>query len=97
MSDPTKPPVFRKGQHKPYFKATREQIALRTEAAALLWDCGFSKTAIHRVFQVRYGVEWRQADRYMARARARAATRPESPYVATKRSLSIWCKYAKIM
>jgi hypothetical protein len=62
--------VIRKGQRKPYVKATRKQIEQRIEAAALLKFCGLSKCNIHRVFRERYGVEWRQTDRYMARARA---------------------------
>ena len=65
-----KQPLVRKGQRKPYSKATRNQIELRLEAAALLRFCGLSKGEIHRVFRERYGVEWRQTDRYMARARA---------------------------
>lgn len=71
-----KQPVIRKGQRKPYVKATREQIELRIEAAALLRDCSFSKSEIHRVFRERYGVEWRQTDRYMARARAEKVCSP---------------------
>ena len=61
---------IRKGQRRPYVKATRRQIELRIEAASLLWDLGYSKAQIHRVFRERYGVEWRQTDRYMARAHA---------------------------
>ena len=69
MSDATlKQPTIRPGQRKPYAKATRKQIELRTEAAALLIFCGFTKTQIHYIFRKRYGVEWRQTDRYMARA-----------------------------
>jgi methylphosphotriester-DNA--protein-cysteine methyltransferase len=65
-----KRPLIRKGQRKPYVKGTRKQIELRLEAAALLKSCGFSKCQMHRVFRERYGVEWRQTERYMARARA---------------------------
>jgi len=63
-------PRIRPGNRKPYVKGTRQQIELRIEAASLLRYCGFSKTEIHRVFRERYGVEWRQTDRYLARARA---------------------------
>ena len=65
-----KQPVIRKGQHKPYTKATRKQLEQRVEAAALLLSCGFNKSQIHQVFRRRYAVEWRQTDRYMARAHA---------------------------
>ena len=63
--------MIRPGQRKPYTKATRRQIEERTEAAALLVFFGFGRTTIHRLFREKFGVEWRQADRYMARARAR--------------------------
>lgn len=67
---PKQPPI-RKGQRKPYTKATCKQVDLRVEAADLLRFCRFTKSEIHRIFRKRYGVEWRQTDRYMARARAR--------------------------
>jgi len=62
--------VIRKGQCKPYTKATRSQIEQRIGAAAVLMFCGFSKSKIHRTFREKFGIEWRQTDRYMARARA---------------------------
>ena len=65
-------PTIRPGQRKPYAKATRQQIAERTQAAALLLFFGFGRTTIHRLFRKKLGVEWRQTDRYMARARARS-------------------------
>lgn len=68
----TKQPVIRNGQRKPYIKATRNEIEQRVGAAAALDFCGFSKRKVHRVFREKFGVEWRQTDRYMARARARA-------------------------
>jgi hypothetical protein len=67
-----KPATIRPGQRKPYAKATRQQIEERTQAAALLLFFGFGRTAIHRLFRKKLGVEWRQTDRYMARARVRA-------------------------
>ena len=67
------PPVIRPGQRVPYRKGTRQQIEARTQAAALLLFLGFSKTAIHRLFREKFGVEWRQCDRYLTRARARAS------------------------
>ena len=71
-SDPQKQPVVRPGQRKPYAKATRQQIEERTQAAALLLFLALAKTEIHQLFREKFGVEWRQADRYMARARARS-------------------------
>jgi hypothetical protein len=40
-------PAIRPGQRKPYAKATRQQIAERTQAAALLLFLGLAKTEIH--------------------------------------------------
>lgn len=68
-------PRIRKRQRKPYVKATRKQVEQRMEAAALLRFCGLSQCEIHRVFRERYGIEWRQADRYMVMARASAPKR----------------------
>jgi len=72
ISNPANPATIRPGQRHAYHKGTRQQIALRTEAAALLRDCGFTKTQIHRAFQRRYGLQWRQTDRYLHMARTRA-------------------------
>lgn len=69
-TQPQKGPFIRPGQRKPYVKATRKQIELRIEAAGLLCFCGFTKTQIHSIFRKRYGVEWRQTDRYLTRAHA---------------------------
>jgi hypothetical protein len=63
--------TIRPGQRKPYAKATRQQIEERTQAAALLLFFGFGRTVIHGLFREKFGVEWRQTDRYMTRARAR--------------------------
>jgi len=64
----------RKGQRKPCVKAPRKQIEQRIESAALLRFYGLGKSEIHRLFREKSGVEWRQADRYVARARARGAS-----------------------
>jgi hypothetical protein len=69
MTEPSEKPTIRPGQFTPYKKATRKQIEERTRGAALLDFCGLSKSEIHDVFRGFYGVEWRQADRYMAKAR----------------------------
>ncbi len=74
-----KQPAIRRGQRWPYRKGTRRQIEQRIEAAALLRDCGFSKYEIHRVFRERYRIEWRQTDRYLARARTRESARFPGP------------------
>jgi len=71
MTEPSKQPIIRRGQRKPYAKATRKQIEGRIEGAGLLCFCGLSKSQIHEVFRARFGVEWRQTDRYMALARTR--------------------------
>jgi hypothetical protein len=73
--DPERHSVIRTGQRKPYVKATHMQIEQRTEAAAVLCFCGFSKSKIRRVFKKKYRVKWRQTDRYMARARVCARER----------------------
>jgi hypothetical protein len=73
-SDTQKQPTIRPGQRKPYAKATRQQIEERTQAAALLLFLGLAKTEIHQLFRGKFGIEWRQADRYVARARARSAS-----------------------
>lgn len=65
-------PTIRPSQRKPYAKATRQQIEERTQAAALLLFLSLGKSEIHRLFREKFGVEWRQADRYVARARARS-------------------------
>ena len=67
------PPVIRPGQRVPYRKGTRQQIEARTQAATLLLFLGLSKTAIHRLFREKFGVQWRQCDRYLTRARASAS------------------------
>ncbi len=71
-SDTQKQPVVRPGQRQPYVKGTRRQIEERTQAAALLLFFGFGRTTIHRLFRQKFDVEWRQTDRYMARARTGA-------------------------
>ena len=65
--------IIRPGQKHHYRKATRQQIAERTQAAALLLFLGLSKTVIHRLFREKFNVQWRQCDRYLARACASAS------------------------
>jgi hypothetical protein len=79
MIETTKQPVIRAGQRSPYTKATRLQMIQREEVASLLVDWGFSKAETHQVFRDRYGIEWRQTDRYMARARKLTKERAQGP------------------
>ena len=67
-------PTIRPGQRKPYVKATRQQIEERIVAAGVLLFFGLSRTTIHRLFREKFGVEWRQTDRYLTRVRARSAS-----------------------
>lgn len=78
MNGTIKQPIIRKGQRKPYVKGTRKQITERIAEVALLLSCGLHKTEIHSLLRTNYGVEWRQTDRYMTRARVNFFTR--SPY-----------------
>jgi hypothetical protein len=66
-------PIVRPGQRKPYRKATRREVRQRLNAAAALEHWCSEKSEIHWFFQFVFGVESRQADRYIARARAREA------------------------
>jgi len=75
MSQFAKPTCVRNGQRKPYTKATRKQIDERIQGAALLLFCGLTKSEIHRAFRLWFGIEWRQADRYMALSRTRRDSR----------------------
>lgn len=61
-------PIIRPGQRKPYRKGTRLQILERISYIACLIRGRNSKTTIHRAMKAKYNVEWRQCDRYMARA-----------------------------
>lgn len=74
-------PMIRKGQHKAYVKATRKQAEQRIGAAVALAYCRFSKSRIRRVFKKLFGVEWRQAERYMTRANAEIARFTSLPTV----------------
>lgn len=61
-----KPPTIRPGQRKPYVKGTAAQIDERRGYVARLLAKGFKKMQIHRAVRQRFGVEWRQCDRYLA-------------------------------
>jgi hypothetical protein len=66
----TKQQIIRPGQNKPYTKATRKEVRQRLKAAAALEYWGFEKSDLHWFFQAVFEVESRQADRYIAHARA---------------------------
>jgi hypothetical protein len=79
----TRAPVVRRGQRKPYCRGTQTQIAVRLKAVADLLEQGTRKTKIHEAIRSRFNIEWRQCDRYMARARAllfRRETRLTTPF-----------------
>ena len=69
MRNENEQPIVRPGQKRGYAKATKAEIAQRIECARLLLHCGYEKSEIHQVFREFYRVEWRQTDRYVARAR----------------------------
>ena len=64
-------PIIRPGQRKPYRKATRKEVRQRLNAAAALEYWYHEKSEIHWFFQFVFGVESRQADRYISHARVR--------------------------
>lgn len=70
MTKKNKRSIIRPGQCKPYVKATRKEVRQRLKAAALLAHWGWEKTEIHWFFRDVFGLEWRQTQRYLARARA---------------------------
>lgn len=60
------PPVIRPGQRKPYVKATCQQIDERRGYVARLLRARKTKFQIHQAVREKFGVEWRQCDRYIA-------------------------------
>jgi hypothetical protein len=68
----TKRPIIRPGQTTPYKKATRQQIAERIEYVSRLAARGNTKGGIHRAMKEKFGIGWRQCERYMARTRTHA-------------------------
>jgi hypothetical protein len=61
-------PFTRAGQRVPYAKATRRQIRARIRVITELLRRGIRKIEIHRIVKRRFGVQWRQCDRYIAAA-----------------------------
>jgi len=58
--------IIRPGQRKPYVKATRQQIDERVGYVSRLLRAGKTKSQIHSAVREKFGVEWRQCDRYIA-------------------------------
>lgn len=72
MKKPKKKPVIRKGQKKPYRKATNQEIEHRVEflAAAIAANPTITKWAIHKLMGKEYGLHWVTVDQiYIIRAR----------------------------
>ena len=67
---PKKPPVIRRGQRKPFIKATVEQINERIELVENLLGQGVKTGQIKRAIISQYGVAYGQVLIYIARARA---------------------------
>jgi hypothetical protein len=63
---PTKTPVIRRGQRRPYIKGTLAQIDQRRGFVARMLDAGATKTQIHSAVRQRFKIEWRQCDRYIS-------------------------------
>jgi hypothetical protein len=66
---PAKTPVVRRGQVKPYVKATNAVIEQRVEEVAFLLARGASKTQMHETIGVKHNLHWRTVDVYIVRAR----------------------------
>src|SRR5208283_5327816 len=58
-----KSPITRRGQRKPYVKATRQQIDQRRGFVARMLHAGKTKLQIHRAVRQQFDIEWRQCDR----------------------------------
>ena len=66
MPKATKPPVTRRGQRVPYFKASQREIDERRGHIARMLARGVRKMDIHAVMRVMYHREWRTTDRDIA-------------------------------
>jgi hypothetical protein len=69
MPSENKHPSIRRGQRTPYIKGTRLQIAERIQYAFRLVARDNTKGQIHSAMKAKFGVGWRQCERYMARVR----------------------------
>jgi hypothetical protein len=69
-TQPDKGGIIRPGQNRPYSKGTQEQIEERIAFVdLLLFSRRARKSQIHKALLIKYDVDWRQTDRYMATAR----------------------------
>jgi len=66
MPKATKPPVTRRGQRVPYFKASQREIDARRGYIARMLARGVRKMDIHDVMRVMFHREWRTTDRDIA-------------------------------
>jgi hypothetical protein len=71
-TEPRRPPIVRKGQRKPYTKATRKEIEQRLKAAAFFDSLEWATEDVDWFFQEVFGIESRQTARYRSHAHARA-------------------------
>jgi len=69
MKKKRKPPVIRKGQRKPYIKATTQEMEERIEFVARCLVRQLSKMEIHKAIKLKFNIEWRMTDIYIAHAR----------------------------
>lgn len=70
QSKPDQGGIIRSGQKRPYKKATQEQVEERIAFVdLLLFSRRTRKAQIHKVMLIKYGIDWRQTDNYIARAR----------------------------
>jgi hypothetical protein len=65
---PPKPPVIRKGQHKPYTKANYKAQAERVAFCRDLVTRRVGKSAARLQYMAKYGGVWQTSDRYMRHA-----------------------------
>jgi hypothetical protein len=70
-SQPSKPPILRpkSGHKRPCYKPNNDEVERRITAVELLLSRGARRTEIHQQMEKQFGVHWRTADRYLARAR----------------------------
>jgi hypothetical protein len=66
MPKATKPPVTRRGQRVPYFKASQREIDERRGHIARMLARGVPKMLIHGVIKAMFNRQWRTVDRDIA-------------------------------
>ncbi len=63
--------IIRPGQKTPYHRSTEDQIDQMLDTVQELVDRRFRKGKIHAYMLEKFGIQWRQTENYVARARAR--------------------------